>query len=1160
MSLTGKSGRKLSALALVMVLTLVGLLGLIDVSPSSDAAEYPTKRDSKGYYYMDSKNPDPKVKYEWVDVITTGTDLYTSSSGSYGYIPLSFEFPFYGVKYTNLYVSSTGYLCFNSWTYTTSYSSGMPLSSTPNPMIAVYWGYCYGNSYYLYGGGGGGSPRWIAIEWNTLYYGHNVEVILYESGVIKMQYKTFGTSGYYNGQSTQVGIEDQTGTVGLMYSTYSDVNIDTGMAIEFSFTKLSFSDIEFDGDGNFENPTAFAEHRYYKLDFIISDEVGSSDLYLTRVYFGPIALGIYAEHSIIGGLMAWTLGGGSLGKANSSIELDLVSSDLETTGFNSTSNHMVLYIMFKFGGLLNGDTDITLWGIGLAALTKMVTFNDMIYVDSAVKTVGEFVAYSESGRLLINEDYTMEKENVTFTGLTLIYNRSRLDDPANYTYPLNSSFYWTIVDDALNAYHQYNASGKVLEIRALMPDKALRRVFKLLVSGNIPAAKVWGGLPEIALKVDDSKPAAPQTFTIRADSFKDTQRTVDNDDTLFVSWSSVKDSGSGVVHYRISDTFDPTDQSLPKIPPKETEFIWNRTVEGIYSLYIWAEDYVGHVGEPAVATIKIDRKDPIFSEFSPMQNELLWVRNMNPEVKIVAYDGEVQTVGTSGIRRTSLEYSISTKGPDMFEEWISADQFDDDTKDQYKVEVKVQPRFVEGTQNLIKFRAMDRAGNGYTVSQSYPLFIDVTEPRYEDFFPTPLVWHDQNVINGKDVSIYIFDDTSGVKTPDIYYRISNKLYSDGSYEWVTGINQTGGWEQLSTKNWERLDGNKKIWVHIPYADFVEGDMNFIQFLTKDVAGNGRYTEWMPDKGPWTVSPLYQILVNTKPVAIISKPKMDQVFLITELITFDASDSYDVDVDKGNLKFEWREGTRVLGYNMVQGDERFKTAGIHTITLFVGDSVHKPATTLENDTRAMATIRINIIEEKVPDPGIDTDGDGIEDWWELKNFLDPRDKKDAGLDFDLDGFNNLREYLGDDNLAPGRGFEDGNDPWDPADHPAVKRGEELETPTTEAPFQVWVFMVLIVVAIILAAAVILIGYLRMNKKEEVEKREEAEEEAMLATPQLEIPSMPMTMIDTSVPTLPSADAAAQPEALPPAPDHIETPASEPVPMAAQPGPEFQPPVQ
>lgn len=1156
MSLTGKSGSKLSAVALVIILTLVGLIGVIKISPGSDGAES-SMRDSKGYYYMDSKNPDPKVKYQWIDVVTTGTDLYTSSSGSYGYIPLSFEFPFYGVKYTNLYVSSTGYLCFNSWTYTTSYSSGMPYSSSPNPLIAVYWSYCYGKAYYLYGGGTGGSPKWIAIEWNTLYYGHNVEVILFETGVIKMQYKTFGTS-YNNGLNVQVGIEDNTGTVGLLYSSYSQQNIDTGMAIEFSFSKLSFSNLKFEGDGNFPNPTAFAEHRYYRLEFNVTSEIGSTDLYLTRVYFGPMTLGIYAEHSIIGGLMAWQLGGGV-----SSIALDLVRSDLETIGWNLTSNHMVLYVMFNFSAVLNGDTDITLWGMGRAALTKMVTYKNMIYVDSAVKTVGEFAAHSESGRLLINEDYTMESENITFTGLTLVYNRTRLDDPANYTYPLNSSFYWTIIDDTLKVYDQFNSSGKPLEIRALMPKAALRRVFKLFISGNIPTAKVWGSLPEIALKVDDSKPAAPQTFTIRADSFKDTQRTVDNDNTLFVSWSSVKDTGSGVVHYRISDNFDPTNQSIPKIPPKETEFIWNRTKEGIYSIYLWAEDYVGHVGEPAVATIKIDRKDPIFSEFYPMQNELLWVRNTNPEVKIMAYDGEVQTEGTSGIRRESIEYSISIKGPDLFEEWISADQFDDVTKDQYKVEVKVTPRFVEGTQNLIRFRTMDRAGNGYTVSENYPLFIDVTEPRYEDFFPTPLVWHDQNVINGKEVSIYIYDDTSGVKTPDIYYRISNKLYSDGSYEWVTGINQTGGWEQLSTKNWERQDGNKKIWVHFPYEDFAEGDMNFIQFLTKDVAGNGRYTEWMPDKGPWTVSPLYQILVNTKPVAIISKPKMDQVFLITELITFEAIDSYDIDVDKGNLKFEWREGTRVLGYNMVQADERFKTAGIHTITLFVGDSVHKPAATLENDTRAIATVRINIIDEKVPEPGIESDGDGIDDWWELKYFLDPDDPKDAGLDNDLDGYNNLREYLGDDNLPPTRGLKDGNDPWDPSDHPAVKDIREPDIPTRKAPFEVWVFMVLIVVAIVLAAVVILVGYLRMNKKEEVEKREEAEEEAMLATPQLEIPSMPMMpMVDTSVPTLPAADAAAQPEALPPAPEQITTPASEPVPMMTQPGPgpEFQPPVQ
>jgi hypothetical protein len=365
-----------------------------------------------------------------------------------------------------------------------------------------------------------------------------------------------------------------------------------------------------------------------------------------------------------------------------------------------------------------------------------------------------------------------------------------------------------------------------------------------------------------------------------------------------------------------------------------------------------------------------------------------------------------------------------------------------------------------------------------------------------------------------------------------------------------------------------LDGNKRIWVHFPYEEFQEGDMNFIQFLTRDVAGNGHYTEWMPEKGPWTVSPLYQILVNTKPVAIISKPKADQEFLITDLVTFDASDSYDIDVDKGNLKFEWREGSRVLGYNMVQRDDRFKSAGYHIITLFVGDSVHKGDISLENDTRAFATVRIKIVEETIPAPGIDFDGDGMEDWWELQYFLDPEDKKDAGLDSDLDGFTNLREYLGDDNRGPLYGNMDGNDPWDPADHPKVQIPPPGDEMVRDPPFQVWIFMVLIVVAIVLAAAVVLIGYLRMNKKEEVEKREEAEEEAMLATPQLEIPSMPMMpMVDTSVPTLPAPEAAEQPEALPPAPEHVEAAAAqmtpEPAPLMAAPEvsvPEVPPPVQ
>ncbi len=44
------------------------------------------------------------------------------------------------------------------------------------------------------------------------------------------------------------------------------------------------------------------------------------------------------------------------------------------------------------------------------------------------------------------------------------------------------------------------------------------------------------------------------------------------------------------------------------------------------------------------------------------------------------------------------------------------------------------------------------------------------------------------------------------------------------------------------------------------------------------------------------------------------------------------------------------------------------------------------------------------------PDVDSDGDGMPDWWEKKYGLDPNDPSDASKDADGDGYTNLEEYL------------------------------------------------------------------------------------------------------------------------------------------------------
>ena len=50
------------------------------------------------------------------------------------------------------------------------------------------------------------------------------------------------------------------------------------------------------------------------------------------------------------------------------------------------------------------------------------------------------------------------------------------------------------------------------------------------------------------------------------------------------------------------------------------------------------------------------------------------------------------------------------------------------------------------------------------------------------------------------------------------------------------------------------------------------------------------------------------------------------------------------------------------------------------------------------------------KQQAQDRELDSDGDGMQDWWETKYRLNPRDPDDAHMDMDGDGFTNLEEYF------------------------------------------------------------------------------------------------------------------------------------------------------
>lgn len=164
---------------------------------------------------------DNTAPYSWVDAKTNGYRLDLSGCWDItDAINIGFEFPFYDQVYSQLYVSSRGYLTFTE-NQGMPYDIQIPIADELNNLIAPNYSYwCARSQYYntgdVYFLSAGESPnRYAVIEWNEVshsYYPdeYTFQVILFEDGNIKFQYKSL-LSYYYS----TIGIEDSRGAMGL---------------------------------------------------------------------------------------------------------------------------------------------------------------------------------------------------------------------------------------------------------------------------------------------------------------------------------------------------------------------------------------------------------------------------------------------------------------------------------------------------------------------------------------------------------------------------------------------------------------------------------------------------------------------------------------------------------------------------------------------------------------------------------------------------------------------------------------------------------------------------------------------------------------------------------------------------------------------------------
>lgn len=709
--------------------------------------------------------------------------------------------------------------------------------------------------------------------------------------------------------------------------------------------------------------------------------------------------------------------------------------------------------------------------------------------------LGEFEAYWDShdgtrfevGDLLKHGAWLPENSHLRLTGMKLVYNGTEnfQDDlgiepyyPSNDVFHIvsKSSIGGMIVDD--------DSSGTEFETLLPAGDRPLTITYETYQVG-VPSNKMINSIPDFMVHVDVDTPTIPPGIQIHADDFYDENTRVDNDGELYVTWEVPGEYNSGIKHYQVRINED--DQTI--FDTKATFAKVTTQATGDVTVEIRAIDRVGHVGDWGSSSIYIDDQTLEFSNPTPAEDQ--WFNIIDPEVGIVVSDA-----GGFAVVGSSIEYAVSYDDGETYGEWTSADV----VLNAPTLQVRVAPMLMEGSMNLVKFRAMDEAGNSeesepqrISIDISGVEFGDLTVTGYDDWEYT---WLDTGDV---ELNIDVLDVYSGVKEESIQFKLSTRGRKDLDSK---------PWNTIETANLMDVDENT-VGVTLGLSELLAlemGDANYIQFRARDVLDNAI-----------TYSDIFNLWVNTEPVPMISSPEDGAEFVEGDIIIFDASASMDYDGD--DLMFTWADtyvsddGTVIenIGEGTIDDLENFEIGlgpGLHSIVLTISDGIHE-----------VMTGPVNITVEKYEEPiwlyDIDTDNDGMPNWWEYAYRLgwdtdangDPTYSTGfAGMtnseiwgsigsqyengevaitatnDFDSDGHSDYEEYL------------KGTDPTKEDEFPIyVAVGEEAED-----TLDLFLLGLIIVAIVLLVVVLIFLGVnnVIIKKRIEDQKVKEAENEKVM----------------------------------------------------------------
>ncbi|MEA3558350.1 MAG: hypothetical protein U9R75_03760 [Candidatus Thermoplasmatota archaeon] len=1036
------------ALSMVLVMVMVSSAFLLFISMrDEDVDAKMSNPDGAGYIYVDNKDPDPKIEFDWIDATQKGEYLDEAWSyyrqNTYQDYDLPFSFPFYGEYYDECKVCAYGMVDFGAfYNYYYLGSYGIPYTGYENGMIAV-WAYAIGG-YYYYGSGDfqifaleGESfgERWVCFEWykalapgsyggqpNYEQYEITFEVIIYESGIIKMQYldATSSYGGYSNGGYATVGIESADGKQGTQYTGYSEANLVDGLAVMYGENLMEVTSATIDTDNG---GVMYSEHKDYTITADVVHPVSMSSIKVVSATLGECGAAIAMFYNNDGSYAFSEVdpnGYVTLNPDDSYIEMD--------------PEGRFLRVFFKFSPGFAYPTslfqDAKVQAMGAGAMPGGFTIQDAFWVENKLDLAGSLEGFSEERGFLGNGGWVHGNEHFQFRGVSAVY-------PSTALSPRPGAHTFTVTDEQGNRFVQDYVEGSC-QVDVVSENDYTRKTYNLTISGIPPGTDISDGLSYV-LNIDPFKPLPPQEVLIHADSYDDKNVEFDDDNEVFITWQPAEDFESGIEGYFVA-TFDPLE------PEAEGQAIWVKSPDtstrvtfdglGARRVWVWSVDRAGNPSVPSFAVTKIDMDGVDFSEFSP--GHQVWVNTHTPVASILVSDNE-----GSGVSAKDLQYSVSTTTTDEYNAW----QPGKSARDANEVRLSVPTVLKNGKDNWIRFRAKDVAGNGWTQSMDQNIWVDEEKPNFVNFRPYESEYQNgATVVVSLDVTdVHGGREGSGIDLETLEYRFTK-----------AGKGLYGDWSILGTASVTSAMAHVELTL-----DLNEGDQNYIQIRCYDNVGN------------FATSREYNLKVNSAPdvSAFIAEPKNGFSYVSTEKILFDASETEDPDGDA--LDYTWYSDIDRL---LSSSPSFFRTLspGVHTITLIVNDPAHSIVETFE----------ILVLEEEQIDPmSIDTDKDGLYDAWEMKYKLNPF-RPDSHLDSDNDMFTNYQE------------FQNGTDPTSRVSHPpypiAPKSGSE-DNSDIEGQYQSITLVIVLLSLVVVISLAILAFSKHRTFKDEVEEEKELESE-------------------------------------------------------------------